>query len=1196
MPETPADLHEKTFLWCRSTLDHISESSGRNTLTVVTSALRDTCWAFVETHRDNVLIPNMIARAATSSRNRAEELLREAMRRHQRRHAHCRVARPPIHPPRPLSDDTTGWGAIDNVDVMDCAVNKFVLFEDVDGRDIEWAIAVSEVLGLWDTGGALAVERALKWFLVLPQLLFRVPPRGGRRGRAEVASRFRAWGDRRLSTLLAWWKTDLAAWKDPSLNHGPQEDRNIVKKALALFRDRQIGKGVSLLVSGGMVDPTDPGVIDALEALHPKRTSNIPSFRAHPGASKIKLPALSHTLRALKSRRGVGPSGMRNEYLRALTSAFADPSAQRCFPRLKRFCESLVNNELPGWYYRVTASIRLIALIKRPATTAGELPALRPIGVGETLRRAVNHAVMADAAPAFARRLFPLQVAVGVPGAASLLVNWAHVLLGLHPSWVLIKIDMANAFNTIDCAAMLLAIFEDPELQHWYPAFFAWISKDANIHLGAAMILARFLSEDGGQQGDVLVMGGFCLALQKHVVELDRALGDAGECRFYADDGYLAVDPTDPRVPPALAAFRANVLASLRLLIAEDKLECFSHSLDREGWDPSLLAITEGTVTSDDGVVIGRGVKVMGVPVGCATFVEKTLATKASKCVSKINTLVSKLRVHDLSALWCANYYCTQTLMHHWLQLCAPPVVASAAATVDAALLAAAKVAIPADPTADAISLRRFRQPSRLHGSGFRSCVDVSHAAYVGAVDQALPRFLALASDDGSAGVAFSPLCEPALGVGSFNPGGERYLHLIESAPARICIGQYLVDAWSHMQGEAGIDPEAPDFDPLSSLLAGPVHLLGKGTPKLQMELTRQIEGHRHEVLAVDMHALPCQDRRRVAYRNVNRYSMQWCHSWPDYDSACTNLEWELGTARCFGLKVPSLLPYVGQRIGKTQYYVDEYGDNLARASTPGDDWRWQHDGFLVTLFDDLADNGVNVTDDLVGLFRGVIPDPAQRLRFDQLSFRTRRGMVPDGRISMPVGDDPVREVFVEFKTLHWGTSTYSGADIRHAARSKSVQRRADKVHAEYVKKAIDLDSAYCGTTAGSRPGPSEQRLIGLGPVRPLVLGHYGELSTFFEELLSTAADAGAQKHWRGMRCASAEDARGLIVSMLRRSWGMAAFRLNARLVIRRLQHVSGAKVPGHILPLSRVRRRFRRRRDYASEHFGRNRHSEGVH
>ena len=152
------------------------------------------------------------------------------------------------------------------------------------------------------------------------------------------------------------------------------------------------------------------------------------------------------------------------------------------------------------------------------------------------------------------------------------------------------------------------------------------------------------------------------------------------------------------------------------------------------------------------------------------------------------------------------------------------------------------------------------------------------------------------------------------------------------------------------------------------------------------------------------------------------------------------------------------------------------------------------------------------------------------------------------------------------------------------------MQRRTDKVHAEYIGKAIDLGRAYCCTTAGSRPGsPFEQRLIALGPVRPLVLGHYGELSTFFEELLSTAADAGAQEHWRGMRCASTEDVRGLIVSMLLRSWGMAAFRLNARLVIWwLLQHVSYSS-------FARVRRRIRRRCGYASEHFGRNRHSEGV-
>ena len=96
------------------------------------------------------------------------------------------------------------------------------------------------------------------------------------------------------------------------------------------------------------------------------------------------------------------------------------------------------------------------------------------------------------------------------------------------------------------------------------------------------------------------------------------------------------------------------------------------------------------------------------------------------------------------------------------------------------------------------------------------------------------------------------------------------------------------------------------------------------------------------------------------------------------------------------------------------------------------------HGGFLVTVFDDLADNGVCVTDNLVGLFRGVLPDPAARRQFDGLPFRTRRGMVPDGRVTLRMA-----ELFVELKFLHWGTTTYSDAHLRHASRCRSVTVRA---------------------------------------------------------------------------------------------------------------------------------------------------------
>ena len=96
-------------------------------------------------------------------------------------------------------------------------------------------------------------------------------------------------------------------------------------------------------------------------------------------------------------------------------------------------------------------------------------------------------------------------------------------------------------------------------------------------------------------------------------------------------------------------------------------------------------------------------------------------------------------------------------------------------------------------------------------------------------------------------------------------------------------------------------------------------------------------------------------------------------------------------------------------------------------------------------------------------------------------------------------------------------------------------------------------DAAHCGTLPDARPGPVELKLASLGPVQPLAVGHYGEMGGYVDELLELAADADADKHWQSMRCRDPDTARGIILQVLRRSWGMAAFRENARLVVRRL-------------------------------------------
>ena len=184
--------------------------------------------------------------------------------------------------------------------------------------------------------------------------------------------------------------------------------------------------------------------------------------------------------------------------------------------------------------------------------------------------------------------------------------------------------------------------------------------------------------------------------------------------------------------------------------------------------------------------------------------------------------------------------------------------------------------------------------------------------------------------------------------------------------------------------------------------------------------------------------------------------------------------------------------------------------------------------------------------------------------------------------VSAALGGGAERGYLLECKFVHWGVSTYTRADIEHQDRCRSVARRAEDVPAEYVAKAARMDARHCGTVPETRPGPVEARLISYGEVKPLVVGHYAEVSAFVEELACVAAAAGAAKHWRAMRCRDLDSAYGVVLQVLRRSWGMAAFRENARLVVRRLAWVQDARAPALVSNSATDRVRMGRRYENA--------------
>ena len=280
-------------------------------------------------------------------------------------------------------------------------------------------------------------------------------------------------------------------------------------------------------------------------------------------------------------------------------------------------------------------------------------------------------------------------------------------------------------------------------------------------------------------------------------------------------------------------------------------------------------------------------------------------------------------------------------------------------------------------------------------------------------------------------------------------------------------------------------------------------------------------------------------------------FSTAWVTAWPDPDAYLSNAEFAEVVATYFGLSSPACRSLVGQPIGTGRKVMDAHGHLLTTIPLPGDGWRTQHDALKWRISEDMRDMGARVTTEVYGLFAPHIPQQGRR-RLDRETVRKRQGLVPDfmfyeeneARLALPC--------LLELKTLHYGTSTYSHSLEN---RCSAVSRRAGAIPTEYVDKAKNVDTQYCGTPSGQH-GPVLQKLLSFGRVRGLVFGVWGEASRDVEQLLGQLARQGAKQKWRQMGCIGEEQAVGCLAWLLRRRWGLTAVRECARLKLERLAFV----------------------------------------
>ena len=113
---------------------------------------------------------------------------------------------------------------------------------------------------------------------------------------------------------------------------------------------------------------------------------------------------------------------------------------------------------------------------------------VRPVAVGETLRRLVGKILLATGvAKAQVAVLSPLQVGVGIRSATESVAMGLQAVvdsLALTSDWAVLKVDLRNAFNTVDRQAVLSGAL------HYTPATYNYLryaySGEVPLFVGGA--------------------------------------------------------------------------------------------------------------------------------------------------------------------------------------------------------------------------------------------------------------------------------------------------------------------------------------------------------------------------------------------------------------------------------------------------------------------------------------------------------------------------------------------------------------------------------------------------------------------------------------------------------------------------------------------------------------------------------------
>ena len=181
---------------------------------------------------------------------------------------------------------------------------------------------------------------------------------------------------------------------------------------------------------------------------------------------------------------------------------------------------------------------------------------IRPIAIGYVWRRLAAKCANSFAVAKLASYFSPFQLGVCAPGGCEAAVHAVRRFTdSLLSDQAVIKLDFANAFNSLHRDAMLSAVRDKiPEI---YKFCFLSYGLPSSLKFGDCLIP----SQEGAQQGDPLGPLLFCLTIQPMLQSLSSTLviGYLDDITLGGDEQVLAADMVQIQEQGEALGLRLNI-------------------------------------------------------------------------------------------------------------------------------------------------------------------------------------------------------------------------------------------------------------------------------------------------------------------------------------------------------------------------------------------------------------------------------------------------------------------------------------------------------------------------------------------------------------------------------------------------------------------------------------------------------------